>query len=227
MNCTYLDQDQKVALYTSALSQEVAGVDPANQHRDRFEHVKHADFLNQMLYLDTKIFMVSLNLAYNDKMSMASSVEVRVPFLDRDLAEFVAWNVPADMKLKGFFQPTTKYIFRKAMEDILPREVLAQPKAGFAAPVDYWLAHDLREMTDDLLSESRLGKRGFFRPDAVLSLVQQHRTGVRDWSMQIWQLLTFEIWAEQFIDHNPKIVASCSPIHEEASPLSGRLATQS
>jgi asparagine synthase (glutamine-hydrolysing) len=104
--------------------------------------------------------------------------------------------------------------------------VLAQPKAGFAAPVDYWLAHDLREMTDDLLSESRLGKRGFFRPDAVSSLVQQHRTGEQDWSMQIWQLLTFEIWAQQFIDYNAKSVAACGPVHEQASILSGRLATQ-
>ena len=117
-----------------------------------------------MLYLDTKIFMTSLNLTYNDKMSMASSVEVRVPFLDRELAEFVAWNVPPNLKLKGVVRPTTKYIFRQAMRDILPREVLQQPKAGFAAPVDYWLAHDLRGMVDDLLSRHKCGKRGLFQP---------------------------------------------------------------
>jgi asparagine synthase (glutamine-hydrolysing) len=224
MNCTYLDHDQKAALYASALSEEVANDDPANQHRDRFEQVKDADFLNQMLYLDTKIFMVSLNLAYNDKMSMASSMEVRVPFLDRELAEFVAWNVPPHMKLKGFLQPTTKYIFRKAMEDTLPREVLAQPKAGFAAPVDYWLAHDLKEMVDDLLSESRLKKRGIFQPDAVRSLVQQHRSGVQDWSMQIWQLLTFEIWTEQFIDNNVKSMTPYPSDAESASLWNGQRA---
>jgi len=227
MNCTYLDQDQKGALYTSALSQAVASADPARQHRGKFEQVRHADFLNQMLYLDTKIFMVSLNLTYNDKMSMASSVEVRVPFLDRELAEFVAWNVPPYMKINGFFRPTTKYIFRKAMEGILPREVLVQPKAGFAAPVDYWLAHDLREMVDDLLSQSRLEKRGFFQPDAVYALVQQHRNGVQDWSMQIWQLLTFEIWAEQFIDHTAKTVAASSAVLDQAGSASVRLAAQS
>ena len=65
------------------------------------------------------------------------------------------WNVPPHLKLNGLFRPTTKYIFRKAMQDILPREVLKQPKAGFAAPVDYWLANDLKEMVDDLLSEHR------------------------------------------------------------------------
>src|SRR4029077_19007218 len=131
--------------------------------------------------------MVSLNLNYNDMMSTASSVEVRVPFLDRELAEFVAWNVPPYLKLHGILNPTTKYIFRKAMQDVLPREVLQQPKAGFAAPVDYWLAHDLKEMVDDLLSESRIRERGVFRPEAVRGFVEQHRDGSRDWSSQIWQ----------------------------------------
>ena len=207
MNCTYLDQGQKAALYTSALSDEISGEDAANQHRARFEQVKDVDFLNQMLYLDTKIFMPSLNLTYTDKMSMASSVEVRVPFLDRELAEFVAWNVPPSMKLKGFFRPTTKYIFRKAMQDVLPHELLQQPKAGFAAPVDYWLARDLKEMVDDLLSESHIQKRGLFRPEAVRAFVDEHRRGVQDWSMQIWQLLTLELWMQVFLDGGGKHAA--------------------
>ena len=84
-----------------------------------------------MLYLDTKIFMTSLNLTYNDKMSMASSVEVRVPFLDRELAEFVAWNVPPNLKLNGFLRPTTKYIFRQAMRDVLPARSAATTESRF------------------------------------------------------------------------------------------------
>ena len=200
MNCTYLDADQKRALYAPALGREIVGSDPAVRHRAGFKEVQGSDFLNQMLYLDTKIFMASLNLNYNDKMSMASSVEVRVPFLDRELAEFVAWNVPPRLKLKGFFRPTTKYIFRQAMKDILPREVLSQPKAGFAAPIDYWLAHDLKEMTDDLLSESRIRRRGLFRPEAIHGFVDQHRRGTQDWSMQIWQFLTLELWMQTFLD---------------------------
>jgi asparagine synthase (glutamine-hydrolysing) len=131
---------------------------------------------------------------------MASSVEVRVPFLDRELAEFVAWNVPPKLKLKGLFRPTTKYIFREAMKDILPHEVLSQPKAGFVAPIDYWLAHDLKEMTDDLLSETRIRQRGLFHPEAVRGFVEQHRRGAQDWSMQIWQFLTLEIWMQTFLD---------------------------
>ncbi len=199
-NCTYLDGDQKMSLYTTQVQDQLRASDPAVRHHSRFDAVRDADFLNQMLYLDTKIFMVSLNLNYNDKMSMASSVEVRVPFLDRELAEFAAWNIPPNLKLKGLFQPTTKHIFRRAMQDVLPAEVLRQPKAGFAAPVDYWLAHDLREMVDDLLSETNIRKRGLFRPEAVRRFVDEHRSGAEDWSMQIWQFLTLENWMRIFLD---------------------------
>ncbi len=204
INCTYLDDAQKTSLYACGPawpdSFDEANFDPANQHRAAFDRVRDADFLHQMLYLDTKIFMASLNLTYNDKMSMASSVEVRVPFLDRELAEFVAWKVPPRLKLKGSLRPTTKYIFRRAMRDILPPEVLRQPKAGFAAPVDYWLAHDLKEMVGDLLSESQIRKRGLFRPEAVRRFVDEHASGRQDWSMQLWQFLTLETWMQVFLD---------------------------
>ncbi len=201
-NCTYFNAEQKASLYSRDFRAELGSFDACLRHRAAFEQVGHADFLNQMLYLDTKIFMTSLNLTYNDKMSMASSVEVRVPFLDRELAEFAAWNVPPSLKLKlkGFFRPVTKYILRKAMRDVLPAEVLRQPKASFAAPIDYWLAHELREMVEDLLSESRLRERGLFSPPAVRRFVSEHRSEAQDWSMQIWQLLTLELWMQTFLN---------------------------
>ena len=198
-NCTYLEAPQKSDLYAPEL-QRLSSNNPAVQHMAAFDRIQHADFLNQMLYLDTKIFMTTLNLTYNDKMSMASSVEVRVPFLDRELAEFVAWNVRPEWKLKGKWRPVTKYIFREAMRSMLPEEVLQQPKAGFAAPVDYWLAHDLRPMVDDLLSENQVQKRKLFRPEVVRRYVDEHRRGAEDWSMQIWQFLTLEIWMQLFLD---------------------------
>lgn len=199
-NCTYLDDAQKSGLYSAEFAAQVGESDPAERHRTAFKSVKDADFLHQMLYLDTKIFMATLNLTYNDKMSMASSVEVRVPFLDRELAEFVAWNVPPELKLKGKLRPTTKYIFRRAMHDILPREVLQQPKAGFAAPVDYWLANDLKDMVGDLLSPIQVQKRGVFRFASVERFIDEHRSGRHDWSMQLWQLLTLELWMQTFLD---------------------------
>jgi asparagine synthase (glutamine-hydrolysing) len=203
-NCTYFDAQQKTDLYARP---PASNGNPAKQHLAAFDKVKDSSFLNQMLYLDTKIFMASLNLTYNDKMSMASSVEVRVPFLDRDLAEFVAWNVSPDSKLKGKWRPVTKHIFREAMRGMLPDEVMRQPKAGFAAPVDYWLAHDLRPMVDDLLSESRVKRRGLFRPEAVRRYIDEQRRGAEDWSMQIWQLLTLEIWMQLFLDGGAKSFA--------------------
>ena len=207
-NCTYLDARQKAALYALESQQLASGNSDADgRHLAAFDRVRHADFLNQMLYLDTKIFMPTLNLTYNDKMSMASSVEVRVPFLDREFAEFVAWNVAPQSKLKGKWHPLTKHIFREAMRGMLPDEVLRQPKAGFAAPVDYWLAHDLRPMVDDLLSESQVRKRGLFRPEVVRKYVDGQRRGTEDWSMQIWQLLTLEIWMQLFLDGGARAFA--------------------
>ncbi len=199
-NCTYLDFAGKSSLYSPDMRIAISGYEAECEHAAAFKKISHADFLNQMLYLDTKIFMTSLNLNYNDKMSMACSVEVRVPFLDHEFAEFVAWNVPPNLKLKGFFSLSAKDIFRKAMDGILPAEILRQPKAGFAAPTDYWLANDLKEMTDDLLSESSIKSRGLFRPESIQKLVREHRSGAHDWSMQIWQFLTLELWTQSFVD---------------------------
>jgi asparagine synthase (glutamine-hydrolysing) len=218
VNCTYLHDPHKLALYAPALCDEFEHTDAAARHHACFARVKHADFLNQMLYLDSKIFMPSLNLTYNDKMSMASSVEVRVPFLDRELAEFVAWNVPPHLKLKGFFRPTTKYLLRKAMADVLPAEVLRQPKAGLAAPIDYWLANDLREMVDDLLSDSQIRNRGLFRPHVMRTYISEHRSGAQDWSMQVWQFLTLELWMQNFLDRSATAL-SPDPMASQAAVL--------
>jgi asparagine synthase (glutamine-hydrolysing) len=218
-NCTYLDDNQKASLYSRDFAAHLGSSDLTNIHRAAFERVAHADFLHQMLYLDTKIFMTTLNLTYNDKMSMASSVEVRVPFLDWELAEFVAWNVPPELKLNGRIRPTTKYILRQAMRDILPAEVLRQPKAGFAAPLDYWLAHELREMVDDLLSDSQIRKRALFRPEIVRRFVDEHRAGKKDWSMQLWQFLTLELWIETFLEGGARKFAC-----EAALPIQAAMA---
>ncbi|MCH8195200.1 MAG: asparagine synthase (glutamine-hydrolyzing) [Chloroflexi bacterium] len=200
MNCTYLDEAQKAGLYAKEFAASLNGTEAWRTHREYFQRVAHADFLNQMLYVDTKAFMVSLNLTYTDKMSMASSVEVRVPFLDKELAEFVAWNVPPDLKLSGGLFPETKSLLRRAMEPTLPKAVLGQPKAGFGAPVAAWLDGELRPMVDDLLAGDRVRRRGYFEPGAVARLIAEHRSGRHDWSMQLWQLLTLELWMQAFID---------------------------
>ena len=141
--------------------------------------------------------MASLNLTYNDKMSMASSVEVRVPFLDVNLAEWAAGQIPPGLKLRG---GTTKYILREAMRPLLPAEVLSQKKAGFGAPADYWLANDLQEMVDDILNETKLRERGLFSPAVVRSIIDEQRRGREDWSLQVWQFVTLELWMQTFLD---------------------------
>ena len=86
------------------------------------------------------------------------------------------------------------------MRPLLPAEVLEQKKAGFGAPADYWLANDLIEMIDDLLSESSLKSRGLFNPTAVRQLIEEQRSGRQDWSAQVWQFLTLELWMQGFVD---------------------------
>jgi asparagine synthase (glutamine-hydrolysing) len=197
----YLNEAQKAALCSPGTLSSMGNGNPWAQHLQHFERVSDADYINQMLYLDIKTFMPSLNLLYNDKMSMASSVEVRVPFLDWPLSEWVAWNIPPALKIRG---STTKYILREAMRSMLPAEVLRQRKAGFGAPIDQWLAHDLRPMTDELLNESAIRRRGLFEPHEVRKLIEQHRTGRHDWSYQLWQLLTLEIWMQTFLDSHSR-----------------------
>ena len=111
------------------------------------------------------------------------------------------------------------------MEGLLPQEVLHQPKAGFAAPLDYWLAHELRQMVDDLLSEQRIRDRGMFSPAAVRKLILAQRSGRSDLSLQIWQLLTLELWCQTFVDRLPHHDAGCPfpGIHQEIATPCGRI----
>lgn len=200
MNATYLDGEQKAGLYAPGLAAELAGADPYDVHRGHLAETEHADFLNRMLHLDLTTFMPSLNLLYNDKMSMASSLEVRVPFLDRGLVQHAFDRVSPDMKLRGGVRPETKHVFRRAMEGMVPDEVLRQPKAGFGAPHDHWLVHDLREMVDDLLAPDLVRRRGLFDPDAVSRMIREHRDGTHDWAYPLWLLLTLELWQRAFVD---------------------------
>lgn len=192
----YLDEDEQAALLSGSERARWSG-DVRRRHRSAFEEVDGAAFLDQMLGLDLRIFMPSLNLNYNDKMGMASSVETRVPFLDREFVEWVGRNVPTGLKLNG---GQTKYVFRRAMEPLLPAEVLRQPKAGFGAPIDHWLANDLRPIVDDLLSPAAIAARGIFEPSTVRRYVDDQRSGRRDRAYQVWTLLTLEMWMQGFID---------------------------
>jgi asparagine synthase (glutamine-hydrolysing) len=200
MHSVYMDRATKAGLLSPELYKQIEKLDEWSLHRRAFAHVAHADFLNQMLYVDTKLFMPSLNLNYNDKMSMANSIEVRVPLLDQDLFEFVAKEVSPRDKVRLFPTMQTKNILRSAMGPMLPREVLRQRKASFGAPVGRWLVNDLDGLMNELLSERNVAARGVFDSQALSSIVREHRNGVQDHGMSIWQVLTLEMWFRHFVD---------------------------
>ncbi len=185
-------------LYSPELRAELSSCTAAKEFREYFQDVQGNDFVNRMLYVDSKTFLPDLNLAYCDKLSSAASVEVRVPFLDNELIDFMG-RVPSRLKLKGL---TGKYILRKAMSGILPREVLQRRKAGFGAPIRKWLRHDLRPMVDELLSDDVVRQRGLFDTVAVRKLINDDRNGTRDNTYSIWALLTLETWQRTFLDRS-------------------------
>ena len=202
---TYMDASAKSDLLTPGWRAEAATPDPFHRHRAIFDELAGADFLDQMLGVDLGTFMLSLNLNYNDKMSMAASVEVRVPLLDLPLVEYAFQHLTPDLKLRGNRRPVTKYALRQVLQGHVNDEVLKQPKAGFGAPHDHWLAHDLREMVDDLLSFDQIRRRGVFSPDAVRSRIEAQRAGQTDLAYPVWQLLTLELWMKSFMDAPPPL----------------------
>lgn len=193
---TYFWPDDKCRIYSGDLAAAARAFDPYGAHRDYFERVADQDFINQMIYVDLKTFLPCLNLTYTDKTSMAASVEVRVPLLDHELVELTA-RIPARLKLKGL---TRKYIFKRAAEAWLPREIIHRKKAGFSAPIRAWLVRDLREMVEDLLSESNIRRRGYFNCGEVRRLISENLSGREDNSLKIFQLLVLELWHRAFID---------------------------
>ena len=152
--------------------------------------------LNKMLYLEAKHFLADHNLNYTDKMGMAEGVEVRVPLLDPDLVAFAA-SLPVDYKQRG---RTGKWIFKKAMEGILPKDVIYRPKTGFAAPLRYWLRNELKELVDDVLSEDSLLKRGLLDPAGVQRLRKLDAEGKVDAAYPIFSMVCMELWCRIFID---------------------------
>lgn len=153
--------------------------------------------LNKMLYLEMNSFLPDHNLNYTDKLSMAEGVEVRVPYLDKDLVEYT-FQIPAQLKLKS---NETKYILKKCAEKYLPKEIIYRSKTGFGAPVRKWITEDMEEMIHDRLSVSRLKQRGIFDPVAVWKLIDDNKKGKIDASYSIWCLLAIESWMIQFVDN--------------------------
>jgi asparagine synthase (glutamine-hydrolysing) len=162
-----------------------------------FDRAPAKDPVSQMLYVDTKTYMVADILTKVDRMSMATSLEVRVPILDHVFAEW-ATGLPAEWKLRDGKQ---KYILRKLAERVgVPREVLYRRKQGFAMPLVHWMKNELKELIQTVLLDPRTQQRGYFDSRGVRQLLDEHFRGRRNHSGRIWRLLMFELWHRNYLE---------------------------
>jgi len=162
-----------------------------------FDLAPAKDPVSQMLYVDTKTYMVADILTKVDRMSMATSLEVRVPILDHVFVEW-ATSLPVQWKLH---QGQQKYILRKLAERIgVPREVLYRPKQGFALPLVHWIKNELKELILSVLLDPRTQQRGYFEARGVRQLLDEHFRGRRNHSGRIWRLLVFELWHRNYLE---------------------------
>jgi asparagine synthase (glutamine-hydrolysing) len=151
--------------------------------------------LDRVLYADVKTYLVEL-LMKQDQMSMAASIESRVPFLDHKLVEF-ATLLPDRLKLRGF---KTKWILREAIREVLPPAILSRPKMGFPVPFAVWMRGPWSDIARDVLLDSRSRQRGLINPAAVEHLIDAHSSGAANGADAIWSLLNLELWYRTFID---------------------------
>jgi asparagine synthase (glutamine-hydrolysing) len=194
--------EQRRLLFTPPLVDPLARlvVDPGSARRA-------ADRLT-LQYL--KYYLEGDILPKVDRASMATSLEVRAPFLDFRLVEF-ALSIPRELNLRGF---DGKRILKRALRDTLPRPILRRPKKGFGIPVGLWLKHEFRWLLDELLEPTRLRAQGIFEPAAVGSLVAGHLAGRSDNRKALWTLLMFQLWYENY-GRTPSRIAASSGSNRE------------
>lgn len=191
----FLSQTNKKTLYTEDFVQELAGIPQVHESdpfRQVFSSLGRFDPLSGELYLDLKTYLADDILVKVDRMSMAASLETRVPLLDHKIVEFV-FALPGELKLKGL---TTKWIFKKTMERLLPRPNIYRSKEGFSIPMKHWLRVELKDLMLSHLNEGKIRTEGLFRSDAVQRMIDLHLKGKENFSHQLWALLVFEIWKE-------------------------------
>jgi len=198
---TFLSPMEKDHLYGEDLKRALEGLGGIEEihhlspFREIFAALPAFDATNAELYLDLKAYLPDDIMVKVDRMSMATSLEAREPLLDHELVEF-AFRLPGRFKLNGL---ETKWVFKKTMERLLPRENIYRPKEGFSIPIKHWLRKELKDMMLDYLSERRIRSGGLFRPEAIQKMIHAHLGGRKNFSHQLWALLVFEIWRENYL----------------------------
>jgi asparagine synthase (glutamine-hydrolysing) len=212
-NFSVFSRTMQQRLFTAEARDRMTQRDPYHTMLSLIEESDSEDLLDQLLAADLKTYLHEL-LMKQDQMSMAASIESRVPFLDHKLVEFAA-RLPVNMKLRGL---TTKYILRKSMAGRLPKEILTRRKMGFPVPIGSWLRGQFSHVVDEYVLNSRALDRGVFNSDFVRELVARHRAG-ENHSERLWALINFEIWQRRFLDGEEERSETGAPVW---ASLSGR-----
>ncbi len=173
------------------LSQDVFA--PISFHLD---NCSANDAVSRIGYLDLKLYLQDDLLVKTDRMSMANSLEIRVPFLDHTFVEY-ARAIPSSLKLKGL---TTKHILKKAMAPYLPPEILTRKKIGFDIPLGVWIRKELKDFVTDVLSPENLNKHKFFNPAAIERILGEHLQGAHNHRQLLWPLVIFQFWYNRYMD---------------------------
>lgn len=198
---TIFDETAKREMYTTELSGSLGNVKTLDLYRSAFAQTDAVHPLDRLLYVDTRFYLPNDMLAKVDRMSMAHSLEVRVPFLDHQLVEFVA-SLPPNLKLRYFFYG--KYALKKILHQAMPQIHVGRKKQGFNIPKGVWITGQLKNFVLDHLSARQLDRMGLFKPEKVSQLINEHIAKKKDNSHQIWGLLYLSLWWQQFIDQNER-----------------------
>ncbi len=189
------DESDKKKLYSADWLAQRNSRDGYESFKKLFESLGGGVELEKLLFVDQKTYLLDQFLVKSDRMSMAHSLEVRVPILDHRLVEFAA-EIPARYKLKGF---TTKWILRKLMEGKLPPEIVSGAKKGFSPPIPRWISGPLKPFVQEVLSESSIRKTGLLEPKFVQQILTEHFDRKQDHHRRIWAILNFVLWHERWV----------------------------
>jgi asparagine synthase (glutamine-hydrolysing) len=195
---TIFTPDQKAKLMNGHTARRTNNVD-----RELVGHLHHqtshlTDSLSRLLFIDTRMSLSDNLLLFGDKMTMANSLEMRVPFLDVEFIKFVE-SLPGSLKIKG---TTRKYIHKKAVEAWLPGEIIHRKKRGFATPIDKWLQNDLVGFARKVLLSSQSATRQYFEPEYVSRMIDDHAMRRENFQRHLFALLSFELWHKSFFENS-------------------------
>ncbi len=194
---TYFNHDMKAQLYNDDLQHLLKEKKTDYIHFNYLNELTVQDYLNHISYLDISTYLADDLLIMGDRMSMAHSLELRVPFCDHRLMEFCA-SIPSHLKLEGF---SLKTLLKNALSGLLPDKILRKKKQGFMVPVGRWIREDLRGYIAQVLSEDEIEKMGYFNYPFIKQMIEDHVHGRKVFSHQIWALLIMRLWYKMFIEN--------------------------